>query len=187
MSIQQGFTVDLLRLVDQLKQLAEQPKVLPFLGISLGYNKEEMVMQIEKLRASMPRDIRDASGIQREAERRADELRTDAATLLEQANAEATRVREEARKEAETMLEQARLKQEIMISESEVLKLAKAQSDEIRTAAQKDSTQMRRGADEYAYETMRKLGDRVSHLMSTIERYRSELEPNNGGKDRLKV
>lgn len=185
MAIRKDFTIDVLRLLDNLKALAEKPRV--FMGLALGYDKEELVIQIEKIRASLPRDVKDAASLTREMDRIMESANQDAMTTLDQAKRESERLVVEAKREAERILEQARLQQEQMIEESEVLKLAKAQSEELRNAAERDCQQMRRGADEYAYDQMRRLADHLGRMLSSAERAKAELEPNGGGKERLKV
>jgi len=174
MSIRKDYTIDVLRLLDGLKQQVEAPRSM--MGLTFGYNKENLVMQIEKIRASMPREVKDAATVARESERIIESAREEADTMSDQMRREAERILAEARAEAERLLEQARLQQEQMISESEVLKLSKAQSEEIRNAAERDSQAMRRGADRYALDTLNNLETVVGRVLSAVERGKAELE-----------
>ena len=174
MSIRKDPTIDVLRLLENLRDLAQKPK--SFIGISFGYNEEEMVMQIEKIRASLPREVKDAAILAKESERIKESAQEDADQRVGQATDQAQRVLSEAKKEAERLVEQARLQQEQMVSESEILKLAKAQADEVRHSAERESSQMRRGADRYAHDVLSNLESSVGKVLSQVERGRTELE-----------
>ncbi len=176
MAIRKDPTIDVLRLLDNLKTLAQKPKCM--LGIAFGYNAEEMVMQIEKIRATLPREVKDAASVAKESERIIEGANEDAARAMDQAKAQAERTIAEAKKEAERLIEQARLQQEQMVSDSEILKLAKAQADEVRHTAERESSQMRRGADRYAHDVLSNLESVVGRVLSQVERGRSELEKN---------
>ena len=174
MSIRKDYTIDVLRLLDGLKQQVEAPRT--FGSIAFGYSKDNLVMQIEKIRASMPREVKDAATVARESERIIESAKEEAETLSDQTKREHDRIIGEAKAEAERLIEQARLQQEQMINESEVLKLAKAQSEEIRNAAERDSQQMRRGADRYALDTLHNLEQVVGRVLTAVERGKAELE-----------
>src|SRR5436190_6170714 len=123
MSIRKDTTIDVLRLLENLKVLAQKPKC--FVGLAFGYDAEEMVMQIEKIRATLPREVKDAASLAKESERIIETAKEDADRSIDQAKVQSDRVLAEAKKEADRVVEQARLQQEQMVSESEILKLAK--------------------------------------------------------------
>ncbi|MCW5940026.1 MAG: hypothetical protein KF884_10090 [Fimbriimonadaceae bacterium] len=173
MSNQRDSTLDVLRLLDNLRQLAAKPKT--FAGIAFGYNAEEMVMQIEKVRASLPREVKDAASIARATERILESANEEAVVTVDQAKVQADRTIAEAKAEAERIVEQARLAQEQMIADSEILKLAKAQADEVRNSAERESNQMRRGADRYALEVMTQLEATVGKVLAQVERGKTHL------------
>jgi cell division septum initiation protein DivIVA len=167
-------TIDVLRLLENLKEVAQKPKC--FMGVAFGYDAEEMVMQIEKIRATLPREVKDAASLSRESERIIEGAKEDSDQLLRQAQAQAARALEEAKAEADRLIEQGRLQQQQMVVESEILKLAKAQADEVRQAAERESSQMRRGADRYAHEVLSNLEASVGKVLTQVERGRAELD-----------
>lgn len=189
MAVRKDYTIDVLRLLDNLRALAEEPRT--FLGLSVGYNPNEMVMQIEKIRASLPKEVKDASTLARETERIVEEAHDEANRAREQSKRDAAQLMDEAKAEAERILEQARLQQAQMIAESEVLKLAKAQSQEIRNAAERDSQQMKRGADRYAHDVLSNLESVVGRVLTTIERGKAEIVVSEGAatptRERIKA
>jgi regulator of protease activity HflC (stomatin/prohibitin superfamily) len=168
--------VDILRVLEHLHDLAvEKPRTI--VGpLTWGLNKEEVAMQIAKVRASLPAELKQAVTVTRESERIVETAREDATTTLESARRESDRIVSEARAEAERIIEQAKLQQQTMISESEILKLAKAQAEEIRLAADRDALAMRRGAENYAFDTISHLESVVHRVNGALERGKAELQ-----------
>jgi hypothetical protein len=166
--------MDILRLLDELSDLTvERPKT--FGPVTFGLNKEDIAMQIAKVRASLPNELKAAVATVRESDRIVETAREDANMTLDNAKKEAERIAVEARSEAERIVDQAKLQQERMLAESEILKLAKAQSEEIRNAADRDAMQMRRGAEKYAVDVLGQLEGVVGKVMTTIERGKQEM------------
>lgn len=177
MSMRLEPTSDVVRMLENLKQQVYKPKRVPILGITFGYDADNLSMAIDKVRASLPREMRDAAGITREAERLLETARDEAASILDTARAQADRLLEEARAEAERTREQARIQGEQLVAESEVLKIAQAQAEQIRSFAEKESVQLRRGAERYSYDVLAKLETTVARLLTEVERGRMALEP----------
>ena len=167
--------MDILRLLDQLNNLAvESPRQLG--PIFWNLDRDEIAMQIAKIRASLPDEMKAAVQTGRESERIVDTAREDATMTLENAKREMERILGEARKEAERIVEHAKAQQERMVNESEILKLAKSQAEEIRNSADRDAVQMRRGAENYAYDMLTQLEGVVGKVMTTIERGKHEID-----------
>jgi cell division septum initiation protein DivIVA len=170
--------MDILRLLDDLSNMID---TTPSFGpITWGLNRDEISMQIAKVRASLPQELKVAVSTMRESDRILDTAREDAGVTLENARKESERLIVETKREAERILDQARLQQERMVAESEILKLSKAQSEEIRSAAERDSVQMRRGADKYAHDVLSQLEGVVGKVMTTIELGKQEMQPKDG-------
>lgn len=182
--------MDILRLLEDLKRLIEET---PSLGpITWGLDRDEIGMQIAKIRASLPQELKAAVSTVRESERIIDTAREDAGMTLETARKEAERITREAKVDADRILEQARLQQESMLADSEILKLSKAQSEEIRNAADRDALQMRRGAEKYAYDVLAQLEGVVTKVATTIERGKQEMQrpepgPTPIGREKTRV
>lgn len=172
--MKKDYNIDVLRLLENLNGLAEKPR--SFMGLTVGFNKEEFQIQIDRIKGSLPRDVKEASSLLRETERVMENADDQASRVLDQAKREAAQTIEESLQQAGRTLEQARLQQEQMVSESEVLKLSKAQAEEVRRSAENDAAALRREADRFAYETLDNLEAVVGKVMSTVERGRSELD-----------
>jgi len=179
--------MDILRLLEELQQqMLEKPKRLGPLW--WGIDEDEISMQISKIRASLPNELKVAVATVRETERIVEGAREDANQSLERARKESEKILadarsdsertlHEARLEAERIVEQAKLQQERMVAESEILKLSKAQSEEMRSSADREAVQMRRGAEKYAYDVLVQLETVVGKVMTTIDRGKQEIRP----------
>jgi cell division septum initiation protein DivIVA len=172
--------MDILRLLDELTKLIDDT---PHLGpITWGLNRDEISMQIAKIRASLPLELKAAVSTVRESDRILEAAREDANSALEAAKKEAEHAVAEANRNAARLVEEARLQQERMVSESEVLKLSKAQSEEIRNSAERDAVTLRRGAEKYAFDVLSQLEGVVGKVMTTIERSKQEIQPAQAGQ-----
>ncbi|MEA2553387.1 MAG: hypothetical protein QOJ65_1563 [Fimbriimonadaceae bacterium] len=166
--------MDILTVLDDLKKLAvEQPRT--FLGLTWGLDKDEVDMQIVKIRSMLPDEVKAAAVTVRESDRIIEAAREDARKTADIARNEAERMLAEAKIEADRVVEQAKLHQQKMVAENEILKLAKSQSEEIRNAADRDAVQMRRGAEKYAVDVLNQLEGVVGKVMTTIERGKQDL------------
>ena len=167
--------MDVLRILDDLNNLVVvQPKSIG--PITWGLNRDEVTMQIAKIRASLPNEVKAAAQTVRDAEQIMGRAKEDAAKTTDNAAKESDRIIAEARREAERLVEQARLQQEKMLNESEILKLSKAQAEEVRNAADREAMQMRRGAAQYAYDVLSQMENIVGKVMTTIERGKHDLK-----------
>jgi cell division septum initiation protein DivIVA len=188
MAIKKDYSVDVVRLIEKLTEELHNAKAMGRMAIFV--DRDNLVMQLRKISASMPKEIKDAANVARESEKVLDKAKSEAEMSLDQAKRESDRMLSEAKRESERMVEQARLQQEAMINDSEILKLSKAQSEEIRSQAERDARAMRIGAEEYAYEIMNKLENSVGRVLAAVERGKSELEAASDGdlgRERVRV
>lgn len=181
--------MDILRQLADLEKMIEDPWTMG--PITYGLKHDEIIMQVSKIRASLPQDLKNAASTMRESERIMEEARTDATGILDNARKEAERIVAESRSEAERtsnearlnhdrVLAEAKLQQERMVSDSEILKLSKAQSEEIRASADRDALTMRRGAEKYTYDVLTQMEGVLGKAMTAIERGKSEIAPEKG-------
>lgn len=178
--------MDSVRLLEELIDTIDD--VRSFGPVAWGFDSEEFRMQLEKIKANLPQEIKVANSTARESERIIEQAREDGARALEGARVEAERIVSEARrdgaqtvdqarKEADLLLENARLEQSRMLGESEVLRLARAQADELKARSERDALDTRRGSEKYAYDVLSQLEGVVGKLQVTIERGKNDLQP----------
>ncbi|MCU0315442.1 MAG: hypothetical protein MUC92_02490 [Fimbriimonadaceae bacterium] len=177
MSVRKDNSIDVLRLLENLKTKVQKPR--SFMGITFGFDKDDLTMDIEKIRASMPKDVKDAASLAREREIVLAEAHEESSSLLDVTKRECEKMLEEAQIEATRLVETARLQHEQLVSEAEVLKIAKATADEIKHSAEREAREMRRGADKYAHDVLTNLENVVGRVLGQVEKGRAALEPSS--------
>jgi len=145
--------MNLLLLLDRLEQLVQDAPRMP-IGNRALVNAGEILELIEKIRQSLPEEMK-----------RADRLAS-----------ETERVLEEARKEAERMIREAEEYAARLVSESEVLKRAHAEAKKILEQAQQRVREMEEGAEAYADGVLRNLQEALERTLRTVKQGRSELQ-----------
>lgn len=174
--VQREKTLDLLKMLENLHELVVDRPRKVFPRLIWGLDVDEASMQIAKIRASLPTELKQAVTVTRESERIVESAREDASLTLESAKREADRIVADAKREAERLVEQARIQQAQMISESEILKLTKAQCEEIRNAAEREASHLKRGAEKYAFDVLTQLENVTAKIMTNVDRGKSELQ-----------
>ncbi len=170
-----GETVDIFRLLDELEELPEKAKHLPF-NTLIGFNHEQFYYLVLKIRANLPDDMKKAHRVARDSERIVDEARSAAQQQLESGRIEAIKTVEEAKEEAQRILEQARFRASQMVEKSEVYQMATAQANEILRRAETEAAEIRKGADEYARDVLSNMEAIMSKALATVQRGRETLE-----------
>jgi len=154
---------DLLKLLDSLEELAENTH--SFFGRAWGMNLEEFHMLTNKIRASLPEEVRRASRVTNDSDKIVSAAKEEAALMIEQSKEEAGRVVNEARAMAEKLIDQ-----------SEINRLAKAQAQEIMAHAEGKARDTTRGADEYAREVLAQIENHLARVMGALQKGREKLE-----------
>lgn len=155
--------VDVLKMLDKLETLVEG--AVHLFNRAWFVDLEEFFVLTNRIRASLPEEVKRASRVAGDSDRIVGNAREEAAQLSEQARIEANRIVEAARQEA------ARL-----VDTSEINRLASAQAKEMVAAAEQTAREVRGGADEYAKEVLNSLENFASKIIGTIQRGRDKLE-----------
>jgi vacuolar-type H+-ATPase subunit H len=182
--------VDVFRLLDQLEELPEKAKHLPF-NTLVGFDHEQFYYLVLKVRANLPDDMKKAQRVARDSERIVDEARdvavqqlesgrVEASRLLEQAKTDSERTMELARAEANRIVESARQQASAMIEKNEIMRMATGQAHELIRSAETESSEIRKGADDYAKDVLANLEAVMSQAISTVQRGRETLERARG-------
>ncbi len=136
---------ELPRLLDELERLLTESGRIPFSG-RLLVEEEKAIALLDRLRASLPEEVRRARQVLRERDE-----------VLEQARRQAQRIAEQAREEAAMRLEEEGLLQE-----------ARQRSRQILEDARREAEQIRRGADGYAREVLGEIEVRLEQARQEI-------------------
>lgn len=158
----EAIQIETLDLINKLDELVENSRQL---FNTAFVNTEEFYNLINKIRASLPEDVKTAARITRDADRVINDARDQAAQIIDQSKAEGVNIVEAARAEA------ARL-----VDASEIKQMATAQAKGIIASAEDEARSTKDGADAYAREVLTDLEGFVAKVLNTIQRGRDRLE-----------
>ena len=166
---------DVVVLLEELQILAiEEPRTI--IGrLTFGLDKEEIELQINKIKQTLPTEIKGAAQNMRQSEEIKRNAQETAEQILEAAKREAARLIEAANEQSVQIIESAKIQQERLVAESEVFRLAKDQASGLRNEAERTASQIRRGADQYAADLLTRLEANVDRIGASIRASRAEL------------
>lgn len=151
--------INFLKLLDRLEDLVEKSFRVPLLGKIL-VSEEEFFVLSNKLRASLPEEIRQAVEI----------------------NKNVQRIKEEAKEKAERIIKEAEEKAESLIKEDKITKEAESKAKEIQSQAEKEAKEVRRGADEYAGRILTSLESNLGRILEQVKRGQESLREKEEGE-----
>lgn len=151
--------INFLKLLDRLEDLVERSFRVPLLGRIL-VNEEEFFVLSNKIRSSLPEEIRQAIEI----------------------NKNVQRIEGEAKERAERIIKEAEEKTESLINEDRITKEAESKAKEIRSQAEKEGKEVRRGADEYAGRILTSLESNLSRILEQVKRGQESLREKEEGE-----
>jgi vacuolar-type H+-ATPase subunit H len=166
--------MDILKMIEDLRTELEHPK--QFFGLYWGFQREESIMLLSKIRASLPEQVKSADKLTKESERIIAGAQQDAQANMDRALKDVEKIVADARVDAARIVEQATIQQARMVDESEVLRLSQAQSKELLDRAQDELRALKRGADQYAVDVLDELEQAVSRVMNTIQNGKERLD-----------
>jgi len=144
--------VDLLSALNELEELIETSGKIP-LTRKVMVNEDRMLDLLDRIRTTIPEEIRQAKWIIQEREK----------------------VMNDSQKEASRLLEDAQKQVDRQADQSEIARKAKEIADEIVARAEDKANELRDGARSYADDVLTNLMDSLDKLSSQIEQGRSEL------------
>jgi vacuolar-type H+-ATPase subunit H len=156
--------VDILKLLDKLEDVVDD-SMFEVWGRAYGIRSEEFHMLVNKIRASLPDELRTAT-----------RLACDTDKIVNAAREEAKSAIERAHKEAAGIVSAAKTQASQLVDSNEINRLAMAQAKEIVASAESTARDVRAGADEYAREVLANLENFTTRLMGTIQRGREKLD-----------
>lgn len=132
--------MDILKLLNELESLIENRTV--FMSITYGFHPDEFLDLTNKIRASLPEEVKRATRVTAESTSIVDGARLTAEQTIEEANAESERITREARATGE------RLMREAETQAAKMTQLAEQQMKQIVSQAQQKSDDLLREAKE---------------------------------------
>ncbi|MDO8684706.1 MAG: hypothetical protein Q7N50_14670 [Armatimonadota bacterium] len=161
--VDKGAEVDVLKMLDKLEELVEASVHL--FNKAWFVDLEEFFVLTNRIRASLPDEVKRASRVAVDSDR-----------IVGGAREEATRLIDDAHEEAERVVETAKTDAARLVESSEIGRLATSQAREIVAAAEQTAREIRMGADEYAKEVLTSLENYVAKIIGTVQRGREKLE-----------
>lgn len=144
--------VELFKLLDQMEELVDSSHQL--FGKALFVDVEKFFFLLNRIRVSLPEEIKRAARLEEEREK-----------ILQKAKEEADEILRRAREEAERLTE-----------ENEITKRAQQRAIEIIAQAEARSNEIMRGAEEYARDVLMNLENYLTRVLNAARKGISELE-----------
>lgn len=148
--------MDILNLVDQMEQLLDQSRPVPFTH-SVIVDEERLLYLIDQLRITIPDEIKKAEQVLNQKDR-----------ILAQAQEEANRT-----------LAIAREKSDQMIEREAIVQAAHSRAEQIQIQARAGFENERKAADEYVLTTLTRLELELDRSLSQVRNGIRALQSNN--------
>jgi hypothetical protein len=143
--------------LDQLETMINESWRIP-LTTKLVLDEDECLNIIDKLRVSIPTEIKKAKRIQQEGQK-----------IVVQGQEDADRIVSLAREQAIRMIDSDDMREQVQKRVAAIIE-----------DAQKEAAQIRQGADQYAMQVLSELETRIVALQSTVRNGISALKPGEG-------
>ena len=145
--------MNLIILMDRLEDLIQSAPMIPFSGKGL-VDVEEVMGLLEKIRAAIPDEIRQAEAISGERDRFLEESRAQAERIILQAEEYAAR----------------------LVADSEIVKKSQEEGRRIFQEARRKSRELEQNAQKYASDILANLQKALERTLQVVERGRREVD-----------
>ena len=143
--------MDILKLLNELERLIEEQKTL--MGITYNFHPDDFLDITNKIRATLPEEVKRASRVTAESDKIVDGARETAEQTLDEATSEADQIIRESRANAERMLREAEAHSNKMTLAAEAT--SKQTVDESRLRAEKMLSDAHQQAEKMAADAVR--------------------------------
>jgi len=147
--------VDVIKLLDEMENIIDSGSRVPLIGKVL-IDADTLFEYMDKIRATLPDELRQAKFVNLEKEK-----------VLQEAQRQADRIMEEANKQAQRL-----------VAEDVLSKQAAQQAEELLAQAQKTSAEIKQGSKNYANDILHQLENNLEKALYTIKKGREELQTN---------
>lgn len=148
--------INLVILLDKFEEIIDKAPEIPLTGKVL-LDSDELLDLVDKIRNSIPEDVKRA----------------------EMVSTEKDRVISEGQQKAERMIAQAEEYANKLVRESEIHRQAQQEAKRIIEDAQKKAREMEEGSREYARDILEKLHGSLNRTIQVVDKGREELERNS--------
>lgn len=140
-------------LIDELLELLEKSWSLPLSGGRAVIDSEKVTELVDKIRASLPNEIKQAQAIV----------------------ADRTQIISDAKQEAASIVKSAEEKAQNILSKSELVKQARKQSDILISQAQLKSRSLKKAANEYVDDILKSTDDLLAKSLIEFRKTRQSI------------
>ncbi len=145
--------INLVMLLDKLEEIVSEATEIPLTGRVL-LDSDELLDLIDKIRNSIPEEVKRA----------------------EMVSTEKDRVISEGQQRAERMIAQAEEYAARLIQENEITRQAREEADRLLTDAREEAEEMQRGAKDYAMSILDELDQSLQKTLSVVAKGKDNLQ-----------
>ncbi len=194
---EEGSTINVLRVIDELEHLVEGSKSMPLSHHKLVDEDAFYVLTL-RLKNALPEDIKKATELarktatvvenanteakrmvndaQNEAQHLVGDARSQADRTIEDARSRAERTIEDARREAERIVADAQQHAEQLVAEHTITQRATQNAEKTEQDAAREADELRRQADDYAYDILDRTENILQKLMTGVQQGKDQIQ-----------
>ena len=151
--------MDVLKLIDALEDLVEQTRWRMFHRV-YGVDEDRFFTLTNKLRASLPEEVKTAARVARDSER----------------------ILADAREQAERVITEAKERAAVLVSNDEITRQGQRQAEEIIRRAQEEARQVKREMDAYSRQVLTNLEAYAARVLAAIQKGKQQIEAPQAGE-----
>ncbi len=155
---------DVSKLMEELDQMVQEAKTVPFSGGKVVVDKELILEQLDKIRLALPDEV----GKSKEVLGKRDDI-------VNSAVQEAERYMEDSRRQAEKILNEQEIVVMAQKRADDIVKAAEQQAEQIVAEANQQANEVRDDADNYAYQLMEHIEIVLKRGLDTVQQGKDEL------------
>lgn len=196
-----GPAINVLSVIDDLEHLVESSKSMPLTHHKI-VDEDAFFVLTQRLRNSLPEEIKKATELartaatvvqnanddakrtvtdaQNEAKHIADDARARAERLKEDARERAERTIGDARREGERIVADAKQHAEQLLAEHVIVQRANETAEQTIEEAQHDSQELRQQAEQYAYDILDRAETILAQLKAGVQQGKNQIYPSAG-------
>jgi vacuolar-type H+-ATPase subunit H len=145
--------VDVIKILDEMEELIDSGSRIPLVGKVL-VDADGLLEYMDKIRASLPEEIKQAKFL----------------------NLEREKVMVEAQHRADRILEEAANQAKKLISEEQILRQAQIEAEDLLQQARKTSNEIKQGSRQYANDVLHQMEIHMEKALYIIKKGREELQ-----------
>ena len=141
-------------LLDELDEMIDSAWNMPLSGGKALVDAERVREIVDKIRSSLPQEIRQAKAIV-----------SDRSQIISDAN-----------REAETVVSVAEERARVMVNQDEIVRQAQARGSELLSQSQTKAREIRRAANEYVDDLMKRTDEQMTANLAELRKTRQNLK-----------